>query len=88
MKNMTDMAHRNHALSFLKAGDSIITITSGKEYKLSQALAIEFADVFFNTGWISTNDFMINEGSIAALDRDGSGNKETTEIPSLSGKKK
>ena len=71
MKNMQiDMSHRKELLRFLKAGDSVITTSSGKEYKVSQAEAEELNDVLINTGWVTTKDFQVNPGNIASVDRD------------------
>lgn len=72
MKNMQiDMSHRKELLRFLKAGNSIITTSSGKEYKVSQEAAEALNDILVNTGWITTSDFQINPANIASVDRDG-----------------
>ena len=78
MKNMTDIEQRKQLLRFLKAGNSTIFTVAGKEYKLSQEIATELHDTFIGTGWITTEDYQINQAHIVSAERDGSGDKEAT----------
>lgn len=78
MKNMIEIESRKQLLRFLKAGNSIIITVNGKEYKLSQEVAEANYDIFLNTGWITTDEFQINQSHIASTERDGSGDKKTT----------
>ena len=88
MKNMTDLEQRKQLLRFLKAGNSTIFTVTGKEYKLSQEVATEQYDTFVGTGWITTEDYQVNQDHIVSTERDGSGNKKITTKPQVSGAEK
>ena len=80
------MSHAKELLRFLKANDSLITVISGKEYKLSQEQALEASEALLNTGWLSTEDFLINPVNIASVEKDGKGTKTANKKSGISSK--
>jgi phage gp45-like len=74
MKNMIDMQKLKELAKFLKAGDTLIITTSGKEYKITAEEAVGVSETLINTQWITTADFQINFDNIASTERlNGSG---------------